>query len=222
VIVVSDTTPLNYAILIGQIDGNPPAWLEIRDIDFDEESGTVLDAGELAAPALAELLHANILLMDDRRGYEEAVRRDLRAVGTLGVLAEAASQKLIDLPKVLEHLRQTNFFISPQVLQSLTNRFNKPKVSSGSALKRSAPLNSALSRQGDSHGPVRSDPVCLKPMVVGSSPEPDGEKKSTVAVDGCVSRVLMSFNATEYPPLVARCGKNVDGALNSSNAAIAT
>ena len=105
-IVVSDTTPLNYLILIGQIDllprlygqvivptivvrelqhlrasasvrtwiENPPVWLEIRDIDVAEESGSPLDAGELAALALAELLHANILLMDDRRGYEEAIR----------------------------------------------------------------------------------------------------------------------------------------------------
>ena len=158
-IVVSDTTPLNYLILIEQIDllprlygqvivpttvadelrhlvapapvrawiGNPPNWLEIRDVDIAEESGTLLDAGELAALALAELLRANILLMDDRKGYEEAIRRNLRVVGTLGVLAEAADQQLIDLPQVLERLRQTNFFISPQVLQSLTDRFDKPK-----------------------------------------------------------------------------------------------
>lgn len=39
--------------------------------------------------------------MDDRKGYEEAVRRNLQAVGTLGVLAEAASQQPIDLPQVL-------------------------------------------------------------------------------------------------------------------------
>ena len=158
-IVVSDTTPLNYLILIGQTDllprlygrvivpttvvrelqhllapapvrawiGSAPAWLEIRDVVIAEESGTLLDAGELAALALAELLHANILLMDDRKGYEEAIRRNLRAVGTLGVLAEAAERQLIDLPKVLEQLQQTNFFISPQVLQSLTKRFNKPR-----------------------------------------------------------------------------------------------
>jgi predicted nucleic acid-binding protein len=158
-IVVSDTTPLNYLILIGHIDllhrlygqviipttvanelrhpgapgsvrewiGKPPVWLEIRDVDVAEVSGTLLDAGELAALALAEVLHADVLLMDDRNGYEEAIRRNLRAVGTLGVLAEAAAQQLIDLPQVLDQLQQTNFFISPQVLQSLLNRFNKPK-----------------------------------------------------------------------------------------------
>ena len=91
-IVVSDTTPLNYLIQIGQIDllhrlygqviipttvatelqhlrapapvrawiGSPPAWLEIRDVDIAEESGTLLDAGEIAALVLAELLHADL------------------------------------------------------------------------------------------------------------------------------------------------------------------
>jgi predicted nucleic acid-binding protein len=157
-IVVSDTTPLNYLILIGHIDllhrlygqviipttvanelehlgapasvrawiGKPPDWLEIRDVDVIQESGTLLDAGELAALALAELLHADLLLMDDRNGYEEALRRNLRAVGTLGVLAEAAAQQIIDLPQVLDQLRKTNFFIAPQVLQSLIDRFKKP------------------------------------------------------------------------------------------------
>jgi predicted nucleic acid-binding protein len=42
--------------------------------------------------------------MDDRNGYEEAKRRNLQAVGTLGVLAEAAGQQLIDLPQVLDQL----------------------------------------------------------------------------------------------------------------------
>ena len=83
---------------------SPPAWLEIRAVDIAEEPGTLLDAGDLAALALAELLHPNILLMDDRKGYEEAIRRNLRAVGTLGVLAEAAAQQLIDLPQVLWNL----------------------------------------------------------------------------------------------------------------------
>ena len=157
-IVVSDTTPINYLILIGHIDllhrlygqviiptmvanelrhpgapasvrgwiANPPVWLEIRDVDVAEEPNTLLDAGELAALTLAELLHADVLLMDDRNGYQEAIRRNLKAVGTLGVLAEAAELYFIDLPHVLDQLQKTNFFISPQVLQSLIDRFKKP------------------------------------------------------------------------------------------------
>jgi len=71
---------------------------EIRDVTITEESETSLDPGELAALALVELLHANILLIDDRKGYEEAIRRNLHPVGTLAVLAEAATQKLSFTP----------------------------------------------------------------------------------------------------------------------------
>ena len=105
--------------------GNPPVWFEIRDVDVAEEPNTLLDAGELAALTLAELLHADVLLMDDRNGYQEAIRRNLKAVGTLGVLAEAAELHFIDLPHVLDQLQKTNFFVSPQVLQSLIDRFKK-------------------------------------------------------------------------------------------------
>ena len=89
----------------------PPDWLEVRDVTITEKSETSLDAGELAALALAELLHANILLIDDRKGYEEAIRRNLHPVGTLAALAEAATQKLIDMQQVLERLQQTTLFI---------------------------------------------------------------------------------------------------------------
>jgi len=159
VIVVSDTTPLNYLVLIGQIEllprlyrrvvvpqavvdelqhilapqavrtwmENPPTWLEVRNVDVTRASRTLLDPGELAALMLAEELHADLVLMDERNGRDEAMRRNLRVVGTLAVLADAASQELIDLPQVLEQLQKTNFFVSQRVLHSLLNRFNKPK-----------------------------------------------------------------------------------------------
>lgn len=158
-IVVSDTTPLNYLILIGQIDllprlyrqvvvphavvdelhhvrrpqsvrtwiENPPRWLEVRDVDVSQAPQTRLDPGELAALALAEELHADLVLIDERNGRDEALRRNLRVIGTLGVLADAASQELIHLPEVLQQLQQTNFYISPRVMQSLLSRFDKPK-----------------------------------------------------------------------------------------------
>ena len=153
-IVVSDTTPLNYLILIGQIDllhrlygqvlvpttvalelkhlrapsavrawmESPPPWLETRDVDVAEESESLLDAGELAAITLAEALHADLLLIDDRNGYQEAIRRNLRAVGTLGVLADAASQHLIDLPQVLDQFQLAR---TPSILPLLSPHIPK-------------------------------------------------------------------------------------------------
>ena len=106
---------------------NPPTWLEVRKVDVTHAPRKLLDPGELAALTLAEEIHADLVLMDERNGRDEAMRRNLHVVGTLGVLADAASQQLIHLPQVLQQLQQTNFFISPRVMQSLLNRFNKPK-----------------------------------------------------------------------------------------------
>ena len=84
--------------------------------------------GELAAITLAEQLHADLVLMDDLDGRIEAERRHLKVIGTLGVLRDASFQQLIDLPEVLEQLRQTNFFISPAVLRSLLAHLQKPEA----------------------------------------------------------------------------------------------
>ena len=61
---------------------------------------SVLDEGECEAIALAGEVGADLLLIDDRQGRREAKRRNLRVIGTLGVLAEAAAKGLIDLPRV--------------------------------------------------------------------------------------------------------------------------
>jgi predicted nucleic acid-binding protein len=87
-----------------------------------------LGVGELAAITLAEQLHADLLLMDDLDGRIEAERRHLKAIGTLGVLRDAALHQLIDLPQALDQLRQTNFFVSPEVLQSLLAGLRKPEA----------------------------------------------------------------------------------------------
>jgi len=77
---------------------------------------------------MAEQLHADLVLMDDLDGRIEAERRSLKVIGTLGVLRDAALEQLINLPQVLDLLQQTNFFISPAVLQSLHAHLQKPEA----------------------------------------------------------------------------------------------
>jgi hypothetical protein len=101
---------------------------------------------ELAAIILAEELDADLLLMDDLEGRSEAERRHLKVIGTLGALRDAESQQLIDLPQVLDQLRQTNFFISPAVLQSLLAGFKKPET--WSTRSRIVPLSPLISSGG--------------------------------------------------------------------------
>ena len=55
--------------------------------------------GEEDAIALAVELHADLILMDDRDGVAVARSKGFRVAGTLGILALAASHKLLNLPK---------------------------------------------------------------------------------------------------------------------------
>lgn len=157
-IVVADTTPLRYLVVIehehllpalyGRVlippavaaelnqENTPwvvrtwlaarPGWLEIRqptrtlpEID--------LDLGEKEAIALAEEVAADLLLMDEWDARREAGRRHLRVAGTLRVLADGASRGLTDLEQSFDRLRQTNFRVSSELLESLMEEHRRGK-----------------------------------------------------------------------------------------------
>jgi len=75
---------------------NPPTWVDVRPVPSDAVSMITddLDLGERAAIALAETMHADLLLIDEAAGRAEAKRRHLRVTGTLGVLRAGAEQGL--------------------------------------------------------------------------------------------------------------------------------
>jgi predicted nucleic acid-binding protein len=102
----------------------PPEWCEpLPDPPLDAAS-EFLDAGERAAIALALSSGADRLLIDDWEGRAEAIRLHLAVTGTLGILAEAHRHNLLDFETMLTRLGQTNFYLSPGLLdrvrQSLT------------------------------------------------------------------------------------------------------
>jgi predicted nucleic acid-binding protein len=154
VIVVADTTPLLYLILIehahilpslyGRVlvppavvlelthDQTPsmvrewltdlPDWLQVRAPREVGNSSVPLGPGEWEAIALAEEVQADALLIDDRDGRQEALRRHLPVIGTLRVLADASDHGFADLGTVLSRLRQTNFRASEELFQWLLTR----------------------------------------------------------------------------------------------------
>ena len=150
-IVVADTSPLHYLVLIGSVDvlkplyhsvvvpqavagelqhaaapdsvrswiAQPPDWCEIRADVRSDPSLEFLGLGERAAIGLALSLDADRLLIDEWEGRIEAERRYLHVTGTLGVLAEAHNQNLLDFEAAFARLRQTTFYVSATLIASI-------------------------------------------------------------------------------------------------------
>ncbi len=156
-IVVADTGPVNYLVLIRHIDLLPvlfervilpdavraeladpnaprevrawvvklPPWMEVHATPvgyFDLNPMPGIHKGEKAAIALAAVLSADVLLMDDRKGVIAAERKGLRVTGTLGVLDLAAERGLVDFRQAITELERTNFRRPEAVLNSLLKK----------------------------------------------------------------------------------------------------
>ena len=154
-IVVADTTPLNYLILIGEIEllpalyesvliplevhhellkpntppqvrawaENLPVWCEVRSvISVPDAALKELDAGERDAIQLALDAGVDTLLMDEREGRREALRRHLLVTGTVAVLEKAAQRGWLDFRSALQKLEQTNFRLSASLRDEFLRR----------------------------------------------------------------------------------------------------
>src|SRR5580692_716656 len=76
-----------------------PPWLQVQPLRSQPDRGLdYLDPGEREAIAPAEELRADQILLDEADARQEAARRKLPFIGTLGVLRRAAQVGVIDLP----------------------------------------------------------------------------------------------------------------------------
>ncbi len=145
-IVLSDTTAINYLVLTGYIEILPALFNEIviptavqaellhaRTPDIVRQwigqppawcsirepariEPIPLGLGEVEVISLAIEMKADLLLMDDRHALREAEARGLSVAGTLNVLQAAAQRDLLDLPTAIAKLQQTTFHISQELL----------------------------------------------------------------------------------------------------------
>jgi predicted nucleic acid-binding protein len=81
-----------------------------------------VDAGELEAICLAQEIHADAVLMDDRAGRNAAIQCGLAVVGTIGLLEQAAARGLIELQPALARLRQTNARLDSDLIRAALAR----------------------------------------------------------------------------------------------------
>ena len=155
IVVVADTSPLNYLVQIHCQDvlaalydrvlvppavmteldhprtppivrawlGHLPQWLEVRGVRSPPLATLAgLDPGEQQAIQLAQEEHADLLLMDERRGVALARRQGLEVTGTLGVLMQAGRLALVDIDAALSDLQATDFRSTPELFEQARAR----------------------------------------------------------------------------------------------------
>lgn len=108
----------------------PPPWLEVRTPTSTDPAIT-LGAGEVEAIALAIDLGADRFLADDSHARRAATERNLKVVGTLAVLAEAASRGLLEFEEALDRLGRTTFYVGPAVLANVRRIVYRGKSAPG-------------------------------------------------------------------------------------------
>ena len=114
--------PAVYQELINSGDTDP-ATLAVQTLDWIqtqpvsdrvllETLQTNLDPGEAEAITLAVKINAQRLIIDERRGRNEAIRLGLQVTGLLGIVLAAKQQGLIaSVQPILDDLRANNFWI---------------------------------------------------------------------------------------------------------------
>jgi predicted nucleic acid-binding protein len=96
-----------------------PDWFQVIAPDSTEillELEARLDAGEASAIALALQLEGATLIIDELKGRRAAILLGINIIGTIGVLARAKNQGLLESPAtVLDELQRAGFRISDEL-----------------------------------------------------------------------------------------------------------
>ena len=96
-------------------------WLEFASVAAVQPVRG-LHRGETEALQLAVERKAVALLMDDMDGRAAAHQLGLPTVFTVAILELGAERGLLDLPTAIAKLRQTSFFVSPEILDAALER----------------------------------------------------------------------------------------------------
>ena len=159
-IVIADTSPLNYLIRLGHPDvlreiygrvlvphpvliemqhpeappevrdwaSTPPPWLEeVHVQQLDTSLAVELGPGEREAISLALEVRADVLLIDERAGRQEAEARHIAVAGTLAVLLQASLRGYIDFPEATKQLRRYGFRASRPIEAVMLARYEQAK-----------------------------------------------------------------------------------------------
>ena len=156
-IVISDTSPLNYLVLLDEIELLPKlfgtiiippavlselqrieapievkAWLSTNPTWLELRTASVIDLtirlGAGECEAISLAKELNADLIDDRKARQAAIERGLRVAGTLNILELASIKNLVELTETFDKLQQTNFRVSQELLNEALEREKQRKA----------------------------------------------------------------------------------------------
>ncbi|MCD8490226.1 MAG: DUF3368 domain-containing protein [Desertifilum sp.] len=138
-IVVSDTSPLCYLLLINLVELLPQLYGRVIIPQsvctelLNSDAPVVVKRWMAYPPDWLEIqsvteeidraLKADLVLLDDRAARQLALKRNLSIIGVLGILGTTAKRGLISFPDAIAQLQQTTFRASPQLIERLLKEF---------------------------------------------------------------------------------------------------
>lgn len=102
-----------------------PEWIEVHsveDLKYKKLFEMTVDPGEASVIALAVEI-GGLVILDDQKARKLAFELGLDVTGTLGILINATQSNYISsFPKVLDHIKRTNFYVSDDLEKKLIER----------------------------------------------------------------------------------------------------
>ncbi len=69
-------------------------------------------------------MHADLVLIDERKGTQAALKKGLDVTGTLGILQRAARRDLLNLADAFDRLKRTNFRYRQEIMDKFLNEIS--------------------------------------------------------------------------------------------------
>jgi uncharacterized protein len=152
-IVVSDTSPITALMTVGEArilaelfgkviipiavhdellssHTSIPSWIEVQQVsNFTEANrfSQIVDIGEAQAIELAKELHAELLLIDERKGRRLAVQEGVPIIGLLGVVLLAKRKNLIPSARILLRRldQEAGIYLSKELVEKALGAVNE-------------------------------------------------------------------------------------------------
>jgi len=100
-----------------------PAWIDVKAVqnrDLLYTYADSIDIGEASAIALANEIHADLIILDDSAARKFASKLNLHITGSVGLLLEAKKNGIIlEIRPYLDKIQETNFRMSSTLINNI-------------------------------------------------------------------------------------------------------